>query len=395
MRRRIGIWMVFAAVILAAGVAVAVRNGSRPDPRALRAEIHRAAAAARWDRAGVLLDRLAEVQAPDTEATLLRAEVANGQGRPDDALALLDALPDHAPGAARARLYAAQLERNRHRIRRAEARLLDAVALEPGLPQARRELIYLYGMQARREELAAQFRALAELGPLDQNELMMWTASHEDIWVNDSIEDDLQRFLDADPEDRQSRLALAEVHLRDGRLDACEAVLKPLPNSDVEALALRAQVAMDRADLDAARALLAEGPRAHARLARLARLRGRLAVRDRDPAAAVAAYQIAVELAPTNREGLQGLALALTLAGDEQSAAEYTRRAGALREVADLLDRVRALDGQVDRALPARLGAACEAAGQRDEARAWYRLAVTLNPLDADAQQALYRLREP
>lgn len=390
MRGRI-VWGIAGAVLLAVvGAGIALRDPARTDPRALLGQIHEAVEARRWDHAEGLLDRLATLQEPGIDEQLLRAEIANGRGQPDAALAILETIPD--AGAARARLYSAQIERNRKRMRHAEAYLLDAVRLDPQLVQARRELIYLYGMQTRREALSEQFRALAGLRPLDQNELMMWTASHEDIWVNTSIKSDLESFLNADPDDRWSRLALAQVHLAQGRLDNAAEVLAPLPNSDIEALALRVQIALDRAQLDEARGLLAKAPTEHARLARL---RGQLAVRLKDPASAVEAYRTAVALAPTSRESLQGLALTLALSGDEEAAAGYTRQAAALREVADLLDRVRALDGQVDPALPARLGAACETAGLLDEARGWYKLAITIAPLNSDAQHALYRLREP
>jgi hypothetical protein len=40
-----------------------------------------------------------------------------------------------------------------------------------------------------------------------------------------------------------------------------------------------------------------------------------------------------------------------------------------------------------------RMGAACEAAHLSPEARAWYGLALALDPLDRPTQQALHRLR--
>ena len=40
----------------------------------------------------------------------------------------------------------------------------------------------------------------------------------------------------------------------------------------------------------------------------------------------------------------------------------------------------------------AELGKSCEEAGLIDEARGWYTLAITMNPLDGDAQQSLARL---
>jgi hypothetical protein len=46
-----------------------------------------------------------------------------------------------------------------------------------------------------------------------------------------------------------------------------------------------------------------------------------------------------------------------------------------------------------DPALWSALGAACEKIHRIPEARAWYALVIQANPLDTDAQKALYRLR--
>jgi hypothetical protein len=40
------------------------------------------------------------------------------------------------------------------------------------------------------------------------------------------------------------------------------------------------------------------------------------------------------------------------------------------------------------------LGAACEKIHRLPEARAWYRLAIDANPLDTEAQKALFRLQK-
>jgi hypothetical protein len=39
------------------------------------------------------------------------------------------------------------------------------------------------------------------------------------------------------------------------------------------------------------------------------------------------------------------------------------------------------------------LGAACAAVGRRAEARGWYMLAISRNPLDNEAQRALFELQ--
>jgi hypothetical protein len=49
-----------------------------------------------------------------------------------------------------------------------------ALALDRRVNQARRELVYIYGMQLRRHDLDAQFRVLAERGPLTRDKVMTW-----------------------------------------------------------------------------------------------------------------------------------------------------------------------------------------------------------------------------
>ena len=49
--------------------------------------------------------------------------------------------------------------------------------------------------------------------------------------------------------------------------------------------------------------------------------------------------------------------------------------------------------GARDAGLFRELGEACAADGRADEARAWLALALALDPLDPEAQRALFRLR--
>ena len=65
--------------------------------------------------------------------------------------------------AAQARMLAGQTELRRDRVRLAEELFHAALALDPRLVQAHRELIYIYGMQLRRRELSREFMALSKL----------------------------------------------------------------------------------------------------------------------------------------------------------------------------------------------------------------------------------------
>ena len=86
------------------------------------------------------------------------------------------------------------------------------------------------------------------------------------------------------------------------------------------------------------------------------------------------------------------LAQALQLKGDQATAEVYLDRVKRLNTIYNLIIRVRAPSRQNDAADLASLGKACENAGLMEEARGWYTLAITMNPLDADSQQALARL---
>ena len=60
----------------------------------------------------------------------------------------------------------------------------------------------------------------------------------------------------------------------------------------------------------------------------------------------------------------------------------------------NLLNRVRQPDRENQASDLTQFGRACESAGLLDEARGWYLLAIGRDPLNAEAQQALQRLRE-
>ena len=154
-----------------------------------------------------------------------------------------------------------------------------AIALDPNLAPARRLLVYLYGLQERRRELMEQFARLVESGPITVDLVLHWCLSRGPIGDPAESRDALARFVRADPEDRHSRLALAEVERRLGKLDEAAETLAPLPATDPDALAIRAQIEFDRGDNTAADRLLAGAPADHPASNRL-KARRALAQRD-------------------------------------------------------------------------------------------------------------------
>src|SRR5262249_4462634 len=113
-----------------------------------------------------------------------------------------------------------------------------------------------------------------------------------------------------------------------------------------------------------------------------------------DAPAAVQHFRAAYRALPADRDTVFGLGTALALVGD-RAAAPYLRDAKAYDTLGALLSRAANPANRKDASLLRAVGAACEAVRRLPEARAWYNLAVQVDPLDAAAQKALYRVRLP
>ena len=210
--------------------------------------------------------------------------------------------------AAQAHYMAGRIERAHHRIRLAELQYLAALKLDPRLIAAHRELIYIYGMQLRRRELDAEFKALQGLTQLTHHDLFIWGLTHFTIWGPKSA-DELETFIAADPLDRHSRLALATMLLEHPAMESrVEEILQPLPAADAEAAALRIEMKLNQGRIDEALALLKDTSGADPHLARL---RGRVALLKGDLPAAIRFFQEALSEAPFDRVSLSELGKAL------------------------------------------------------------------------------------
>lgn len=380
--------LVLASSVLAAGCGAGAGN-----PDVLYENALGAFESGDRARAAAGLEQLLRLRPPTPRDHGLRARLAMAENRGDEALAALAAIPDDDPLGPWARLTTGQLELRRNRLRDAEENLRAALRLDPELVPARRELIYILGMHARRRELDEALETLAAQSRLTYRETWIWCMVPDLIWwlPGEHVET-LLPCLEADPDDRYSRLALAEDYRRLARYDDAEMILRPLPDDDADARSLRAQLALERGNQDATAALLAGGPPDHPALARL---RGRLALAARDADEAVRQFRIAYEAEPDRRESHANLSRALLLAGEDEAAEPLVQAVQRYDQLATLLLRAEDEDGAGDRRLLKDLAAACEAVGRIPEARAWYALVVAIDPLDREAQQALYQLERP
>ncbi len=393
-RSRPGVRIALATAVVAVLIAVAAgvwtyARLDRESLETLRARARDAIAAGRFDAAGALLERI-ERRATTRAASdiLLRAQYLVARGRPDDAIALARTIDDADPLAAQARLLEGRVELRRDRVRFAERALLKAAALDPKLVPPRRELIVIYGMRTQRREVEEQFAALSRIDTLSFDNVLHWSLLHGVVWDPAEVEPDLARYVAADPDDRVSRLALADCLRQLNRFDEAEKTLRPLSNDDADARAIRARIAFDQHNDDAFERLIAGGPRDHPGLALL---RGKVALSRRDASAAERCYRIAWQANPDDREAVFGLGRALLMLGRDAEAKPFLDKSRGIDEQISLLQRVLAPDGRNPQLVRA-LGAACAAVDRLDEARGWYNLAIGRDPLDVEAQRAVFRI---
>jgi tetratricopeptide (TPR) repeat protein len=342
----------------------------------------------RIDLAEAAANRLSQLRKPTPLDCMLRAQLDIAHGRAEEAVAGLMRVPDEHPMAAQARLMAAQVELRRHRARFAEQYFRKALQL-PKLVQAHRELIYILGHQLRRTELNAEFLALSQLTELTFDNVFHWCLMRTALWEPSTALKELLLFVETDPGDQWSRLAIADNYRRMGLIDDAETALAPLPDSDLDALAIRVMLAIDRHQDDKAEQLFASVPAGDPTLAKL---RGRLALARRDAPSTVRCFQLACTHAPDDRDALLGLVNALTMVGDDKSAAPLREIAKNFELINSLVQRAAMPSERQNPRLLRDLGAACAAAGRDPEARRWYRLAIARDPLDIESQQALFQI---
>jgi tetratricopeptide (TPR) repeat protein len=361
------------------------------DPDRAWAEAEAALRAGKIDRATASLRKLEALRAPTPLDWMLRAQIATALGHDDLALEALRRVDAQHALAGQASLLAGRIERKQHRLRQAEASFRTALAREPGLIEAHKELIYIYGIQLRKQDVDAEFKALARLTQLTHHDLFTWGLTHFTDW-DPGISVELEAAIKADPGDRHSRLALATLLFdqsdAEGRVLSA---LEPLPCDDPEAAALRVELSLVHGHIEEANALLDQAPRGNPRLARL---RARAALLRNDHAAAIRQFQEALSEAPYDRVSISELGKALILAGDRPAAERYLTRARRLDDVYNLINRVSRPNRENQPPDLTRLGKACEAAGLREEAMGWYSLAIAREPLDTVAQQALAEMRQ-
>jgi tetratricopeptide (TPR) repeat protein len=201
----------------------------------------------------------------------------------------------------------------------------------------------------------------------------------------------LEDAVQSDPDDRASRLALAECLRKLGRLDRADAVLKTLSSAEPEVRTISAYAALDRGDTASAEALLTVRLNEHDHPT-LAQLRGQLALLRDDASEAVKQFQATLRAAPNSREAQCGLGQALRLLGQPQAAIPYLKAARDRDRLEWLVRSARPPARRKDPRILQEIGTACLAIGRHDQARAWYLLALSLDPSNSELQSLITQM---
>lgn len=320
----------------------------------------------------------------------LQARVDIADGRIDEAIDELNAIPDDHALAAWARLRAGQLERNRSRFRLAESYYRKSIELDPKLPEPRREAIYILGMQLRRQDMNEQFQAIARNSPLTAREIYVWCLIRDLAWWEAAEQVPvLEKALAADPADDRSRASLAEILHRQSETARALDVLAADSTGSRFVRARKLEILLDRDGPDAiADELSAFGPDEPL----VATLRGRIALTGGDAAEAVRCFEIAARAEPGRRLVVADLGRAALLAGQKRRGEELTELAGRIDLLNNLLLK---MENSVESSGPQRwkeLARTCEVAGRLQEALAWHGLVLSKIPLDEESQGAIYRI---
>ena len=336
------------------------------------------------------LDRLRKLRPMTVLDHGLQARIHMAAGRNLEALAELAAIPDDHGLAGWARLRRGQLYRQLFDFRRAESEFRAAIRLDSGSIVARRELVYILGLQLRRAELNQTFLELSRLTTLGPKEVWVWCMVRDLVWwVPEEQIPILQKAIASDPDDLASRLALVEVLRRNSRIDDANRELASLPPDLPEALAKRLEMLVEAEGPENAVNLLQKIPDNNAQASLI---RGRLALASGNAREAIRYFEMADQSDPGRRQVLADLGRAWGLAGDQAKARDFTQKAGRVDALNNLLLKS---ENTVEKSGPAewtQFALACEKAGRLNEARAWLALLIQKNPLDESAQAEIYRI---
>ena len=328
---------------------------------------------------------------PLPEALLVAAEAATKQGRRIEALGYYSQLPTGAGDLKAASGYAAagELLLEMHRASAAEAQFRQALDIDPQLLEAHRRLGQLLGIEGRRWESLPHLLEVLRADKFTLDDLLLM-GDHA-VAVGGS--DELEKFLQATPDDLVPLLGKARLALLSNRAAEAKRLLKKIlaaaPNQ-IEARAELGQALLSSDDPDLDRWLREDAPQAEQHpevwMTRGMRARQRGDIRGaarcfwetlkRDPVHLAATFQLAQAM-----ESLRDLQTARRLS---ERAARLERLRGEVKLIAQDRKNLTLLRSAAE--LTESLGCAWEAL-------AWHRIILLVEPRASESVKASRRLQ--
>ncbi|MFO0951931.1 MAG: tetratricopeptide repeat protein [Isosphaeraceae bacterium] len=388
------------AVTMAAGLAL-WRGGASIRAWRLRGEVERAYAAGDWPGAERAVSQLLAFDPSDAELIRLRVELATRRGDARGAAEALAGVPDASPEAASARLQQGLFLKELFLVREAEAAFRAAVRLRPQVPEPRRELANLMGIERRADEQRAELWGLHDRAGRRVEALRLLAQSVVVIppgaLAKSSDEGDvLRRCLEADPGDPHLRPPLARFHRRRGEVDAARRILDPWLTEHPDDVPARLEwlaCLVDDGDVAAGGPWFETLRPEWAGLADYRRLRAEWLILQSRHAEALEELTRAEALNPLELDLPYARAQCARVLGKAAVADEALARHARLTELARSAAAVDE-EGR-DPAPLVSVGRVCESLGRTREARAWYEQALRLAPGHAEARERLSQLPRP
>jgi len=364
-----------------------------------------------FDLAEKQLNEILTLHPENAEAHMLMAKVM--MERPDSKPAaalehLRQVHPSNPKGKAHMKVFEGKaLFESRH-LAQAESVWIEALRLDPQVPEAGWLLLQTYDLQGRDEEartLALKLFA-TEPDPRDRVRLLL-----------ELIRENVERLAAAgliplfepavanDPDDWRSGLALGQALVREGRIADGIKLLRDVlarRSEDLDTWDAFLTGMGEGGDIDALATEWARVPKAMASHPRLAQHAGRIALERRDYPAAVTAYQAALAISPMDTRIMHRLGRALHYAGKNAEAQRIDMQergiSATLKELKELYRQATAtktLGVLPEEGLYQRFATLLERLGKNDEALAWHQLVLRSSPNDTMSRTAVARLKTP
>lgn len=338
------------------------------------------------------------------EALVYWGEMERQSGDPDAAVAAWEKIPDSSgSSASKARYLMATLMLERHRARDAERLFRRSIDLGPRYLPPHEQLLNLFVMQMRADAIRAELSAIEKLRPLTVREMLLDVVADRRVLDAKRGSENVSPFVDADPADLHSRIALArywtELSRTNEAIGLLDQPLPDLPEAD-EARALLAQLRAEAGDVPAARKLFDADPPGDESPAPVWFAFGRVLELSGDTASAAAAYAAAVRKRPTDGPICYRLGQMLQRLGRRDDAEAQLERAQLLEALyaeAQLFGRSLAAK-RPPAALSVQMIRVADASarlGQAEDSAAWYRRALEFDPGNIAARVGLRRPSSP